>query len=102
MRAAPARSNFRRPGPEACWSGWIGTIHAGTSSCRNPSVPLCLRPIAGFRWGLPLDLALLRGVDLLPLAITQQDGLDLTVQKLPRLGLTGVEPIVIDQECLVL
>ena len=67
MRAAPVRSSFRRPGLAVCWCGWTGTMLAGPLSCRgrNPAAPhrACL--------GLPLDLALLRGVDLFPLAATQ-------------------------------
>ena len=65
---------------------------AGTLSCRRLRRDL----------SLPLDPALLREVDFFSLAATQQYGFDLAVQKLPRLGITRVEAIMIDQKRLVL
>ena len=48
------------------------------------------------------DRTLLRGIDVGDLALAEQDGTHLSVQKLPRLGLAGVQAEVVDQQRLVL
>lgn len=50
----------------------------------------------------PFDLTLLCRIHLLPVAVAQEYGLDLTVEKLSRLRVTGVESVVVDQKSLVL
>jgi hypothetical protein len=50
----------------------------------------------------PLDAALLRGVDLLGSALAEQDLLDLFVQEGAGLGVAWVEPVVVDEQRLVL
>ncbi len=42
------------------------------------------------------------GVDLLALSSLQEHRLDLFVEEFPRLGVSGIQPIVIDEESLVL
>jgi hypothetical protein len=50
----------------------------------------------------PLDLALLGRIHLLTITAAQQYGLDLTVEELPRLRVTGIQPVVVDQKRLML
>jgi hypothetical protein len=67
-RTAPARSSFRPLGAEACAGAvWVGTTPAGPLSCLEPSVVAVL----GIFVGSPLDLTLLRGIDLFPFTAPQ-------------------------------
>jgi hypothetical protein len=49
-----------------------------------------------------LDLPLLGGIHLFSTFTLQKHGLDLAVEELPGLGITGIQPVVVDQERLML
>jgi hypothetical protein len=77
--------------------GLVGSGGAGTASRLRTTAPP-----NGPTGASPLDVALLRGVHLLRLAVAQQHLLDLLVQEGARLRVARIEPVVVDEQRLVL
>ena len=49
-----------------------------------------------------LDLPLLGGIHLLPIPSLQKNRLDLTIEEFPGLGVPGIQPVMVDEDGLVL